>query len=80
MRRATIKEAAELTGLTERKLSCGCKAGRYPHIEAGMGAVRHKYLFDMDRLEEALRKEELEALEGLRANERLVFGGLRRLG
>lgn len=57
-KRVTIKEAAEITGLTEYCIRLGCKQGRYPHIRIGLG--KGKILIDIALLERYLEQEAMD--------------------
>lgn len=51
------KAAARATGLTEYELRLGFKQGRYPALEVGRGDRRRSLRWDLDVLQEALRKQ-----------------------
>lgn len=49
-----LKEAAELTGLSEWELSSGARSGRYPVLRVGSG--RGKFVYDIDLLEKRINE------------------------
>lgn len=53
-RKVLLKEAAQLTGLSEWELSSGARAGRWPVLRIGSG--RGKYVFDIDLLEARIQE------------------------
>lgn len=55
MRLLTVKEASNLTGLTEHELRLGAQQGRYPYIRPGKGGAKAPYLFDIDLLNKAIK-------------------------
>ena len=73
-RRVGIKEAAEELGVSRHFLYTEARAGRIPHFRSG-----NRYIFDVDQVDDFLRKK---ALENVRINhdERVVqYGQLRRI-
>lgn len=52
-----IKKAAELIGLSEWELRTGAKKGKYPFYRPGSGKANAPYMFDVDLLVEAIKKE-----------------------
>ena len=53
-RRVTLKEAAEITGLSEWELRTGANSGRYPHFRVG-SSRSGRIIFDLDLLEERIK-------------------------
>ena len=51
------KKAAKATNLSENELRNGFKQGRYPALEIGRGDRRRSLRWDLDLLNEALRKQ-----------------------
>lgn len=58
------KKAAQSTGLTEYELRLGFKQGRYPALEIGRGDRRRSLRWDLDVLQEALRRQMSEQQAG----------------
>lgn len=58
-----IKEAANLTGLTQRELRTGAKQGKYPFFRPGKGGEKAPYMFDIELLTEVIRNECLNNAE-----------------
>lgn len=54
------KKAAQERGLSEYELRLGFKQGRYPALEIGRGNRRRSLRWDLDMLDEALRKQMTE--------------------
>lgn len=54
-KRITLKQAAQLTGISEWSLRAGIKQGRYPYIKVGIG--RGRIFVDIELLEQALAAE-----------------------
>ena len=57
MKFVSTKGAAQATGLSEFELRMGFKEGRYPALEVGRGSRRRFLRWDLDVLQEALRKQ-----------------------
>jgi len=73
-RRMLLKDAANALGLSKHFLYTEARAGRIPHFRAG-----NRYIFDIDQVDEFLKKK---ALENVRtdSNEKVVkYGQLRRI-
>jgi len=69
-----LKDAANALGLSKHFLYTEARAGRIPHFRAG-----NRYIFDIDQVDEFLKKK---ALENVRtdSNEKVVkYGQLRRI-
>ena len=60
MRFVNTKLAAHETGLTEYELRTGFKQGRYPALEIGRGNRRRSLRWDLDVLQETLRRQMTE--------------------
>ena len=58
------KKASQATGLTEYELRIGFKQGRYPALEIGRGNRRRSLRWDLDVLQEALRRQMTEQVAG----------------
>lgn len=58
------KKAAQETGLSEYELRIGFKQGRYPALEIGRGNRRRSLRWDLDVLQEALRRQMTEQAAG----------------
>lgn len=58
-RRVKLKEAAEITGLSEFELRSGANSGKYPHIRVGNSRAG-KIIFDLDLLEERITEMMLQ--------------------
>lgn len=54
------EKAAQATGLTTYELRLGFKEGRYPALEIGRGNRRRSLRWDLDVLQEALRRRMTE--------------------
>lgn len=57
MKFVSTKGAAQATGLSEFELRQGFKQGRYPALEVGRGNRRRFLRWDLDVLQEALRRQ-----------------------
>jgi hypothetical protein len=55
----STKEASRLTGLSQLALKTGADARLYPHIR--IGRAQKKILFDIDALQECIRKQLAES-------------------
>lgn len=75
MRRAGIKETSKITGLSEFELRNGAKSGKYPHYRIG-NSKTGRIIFDIDLLEEHIKKMMLESITSCEAEE---FGQLRKV-
>ena len=53
-RRAKIKDASRITGLTEWELRTGANSGKYPHMR--VGGPNGRIIFDIDLLEDHIKK------------------------
>jgi hypothetical protein len=73
MRLATTAEASALTGISKSTLALEAKRGRFPHIKIGRQGTRRKIMFEMDLLEECLKKEALDSMKP--QAEEAVWGG-----
>lgn len=73
-KRVGVKEAAELTGLSEWELRTGCKSGRYPHFR--VGGKQGRIIFDVDLLEQHIEKL---MLENLKQDSKPEYGNLRKI-
>jgi len=58
-RRVKLKQAAEITGLSEFELRQGCINRKYPHMRVGNSRTG-KIIFDLDLLEERIQEIMLE--------------------
>ena len=58
------KKAAQAMNLSEYELRAGFKEGRYPALEIGRGNRRRSLRWDLDVLQEALRKQMAERTAG----------------
>ena len=52
----TTKRASQLTGISEYELRIGFKEGKYPALEVGRGDRRRTLRWDIDVLQEALKR------------------------
>lgn len=73
-KRMGIKEASKVTGLSEWELRTGCKSGKYPHMR--VGSANGKILFDIDILEDHIKKMMLESVQ---AEEVQEYGIIRKV-
>ena len=73
-RRVGIKEAAEILGVSKHFLYTEARAGRIPCNRSG-----NKYLFDVDQVDEFLRKKALENIREERDEKILQYGKIRRI-
>lgn len=69
-----IKEAAAITGMSINFYYVGSRAGTIPHIKAG-----NRYIFDIELLEDFLRKEALKNVRQEPQAEPTKYGQLRRI-
>ena len=60
----STKKAAQATNLSEYELRLGFKQGRYPALEIGRGDRRRSLRWDLDVLQEALRRQMSEQQAG----------------
>jgi hypothetical protein len=74
-RRAGLREAAAIVGLTVSELRCGAISGRYPHMRLGASG-RGKMLFDLDLLEQAIKAR---MMANVVADEPSQTGKIRRI-
>jgi len=58
----TIKQAAEVTGLSVWELRQGFKAGRYPGLRVG-NSKKGKIIFDLDILDEHIKNMMLASVK-----------------
>ena len=57
----TTKRAAQVTGISEYELRSGFKEGRYPALEIGRGDRRRTLRWDLETLQEALKRRMLQS-------------------
>lgn len=74
-RRVNLKAAAKATGLSLHELRSGARAGRYPHMRVG-NPKTGRIIFDLDILENHLRKM---TLDSLKTGTEPEYGVLRRV-
>lgn len=73
-RRMLLKEAAEELGVSRHFLYTEARAGRIPHFRSG-----NRYIFDVDQVDEFLRKKALENIREERDEKILQYGQIRRI-
>lgn len=73
-RRMLLKEAAEALGVSRHFLYTEARAGRIPHFRSG-----NRYIFDVDQVDEFLRKKALENIREERDEKILQYGQIRRI-
>lgn len=73
-RRVKLKEASEITGLSEWELRTGAKSGRYPHFRVG-SSKSGRIIFDIELLEKRITELMLENI----SNEIDEYGTLRKI-
>jgi len=73
-KRMLLKDAATALGVSKHFLYTEARAGRIPHFRAG-----NRYIFDVDQVDEFLKKLALENVKK-EENEKVIrYGQLRRI-
>ena len=79
-KRVNVKEASNLTGLSEYTLRRGAMEARYPHIRIGTPGMRRRLKFDIELLEEYLKQEAIDnATVKPATQENIFYGKLRKI-
>jgi len=73
-RRMLLKDAAKALGVSKHFLYSEARAGRIPHFRAG-----NRYIFDVDQVDEFLRKKALENVKETENEKPIRYGVLRRI-
>ncbi len=76
-RMALLKQASEVTGLSQWELRTGAKSGKYPHLRVGNSSTG-KLVFDLDILEAHI-KQMIEGSVKQQDREAVEYGKLRKV-